>query len=201
MFKRITVLFLVSSIVCGLHAAYINDYDKRFNLINHQSHFKTPLGVPYQGSSIIVDKRILNTKHVPFIEHPDGNSSWLGITFDFQYVKPIFDLVNSTEEKPLLNRGEAHATVISPPEFAVLAKADITVDQMNEVAISHAIQSSKVDIVCLGKEDVVIQGQQRIVYQIIIKSKDLIKIRKRLFQLYVEKGGNTSLFDPNVLVK
>jgi hypothetical protein len=126
-----------------------------------------------------------------------GNSSWLGMNFDFKYVKPVFDLVNSTEV-PLLNRGESHVTVISPPEFSVLASAGITIEQVNKIALDSKIQSSKVSLVCLGKEDVTIAGVQKIVYQIVVEIPNLVKIREQLFKLYVKQGGNTALFDPRV---
>ncbi|KAI7904555.1 uncharacterized protein BX663DRAFT_320855 [Cokeromyces recurvatus] len=196
---KITLLLslsIINIIISGLQAAYINDGNRHNN--DYQIAFKTPLGVPYRGRFITIDKRILNTEDLPFIEHSDGNSSWLAMNFDFQYVKPIFDFLNTTHKVPLLSRGEAHITVISPPEFTVLATAGVTIDDLNKIAISDTIQKSKVEIICIGKEDVVIENKNRIVYQIIVKSSDLIGIRKKIFQLYARKDGNTALFDPNV---
>lgn len=141
------------------------------------------------------------------------------MAIDYQYIKPIFNELNSTQF-PLISRGnnnnlisilvfillflkkkkkgESHITVISPPEFAVLATANITIDEINKIAIKNSIQSSKIKIVCLGKEDVVLKDERYVVYQIIVKSSDLVKIRQEIFKLYVKKGGNTALFDPNV---
>ncbi|CAO3700796.1 unnamed protein product [Rhizopus microsporus] len=127
--------------------------------------------------------------------HQKGNDSWLGMSIDFKYIKPVFEELNSTAT-PLLNRGESHITIISPPEFAVLASAGVTIEQVNDIARKNKIQSSKFKIVCLGKEDVVINNVRKIVYQIIIKSEDLVKIRREIFKLYVQKKGNTALFDP-----
>lgn len=121
------------------------------------------------------------------------------MNFDFKYVKPVFDLVNSTEV-PLLNRGESHVTVISPPEFSVLASAGITIEQVNKIALDAKIQSSKVSLVCLGKEDVTVAGVKKIVYQIIVQIPNLVKIREQVFKLYAKQGGNTALFDPRVSI-
>lgn len=120
------------------------------------------------------------------------------MNFDFQYIKPVFDTFNSTET-PLITRGESHVTVISPPEFAVLATAGVTFDEINTFARQSKIQQSKVTPICLGKEDVLFEGVQKVVYQILVKSPDLIKIREKIFQLYAKKGGNTALFDPQVM--
>ncbi|KAF1804644.1 hypothetical protein FB192DRAFT_1275489 [Mucor lusitanicus] len=105
------------------------------------------------------------------------------MNFDFQYVKPVFDILNSTQV-PLLNRGESHITVISPPEFGVLATAGITIDQVNQIALKEKIQSSKVKIVCLGKEDV----NGKIVYQLIVSAPNLVTIREKVFQLFAKQG-------------
>lgn len=119
------------------------------------------------------------------------------MNFDYQYVKPVFEVLNSTKV-PLINRGESHVTVISPPEFAILAAAGITIEQVNKIARDLKIQSSKVAIVCLGKEDVVVANLNKIVYQIIVKVPNLVKIRRKIFQLYMQQGGNSALFDPQV---
>ncbi|CAO0799051.1 unnamed protein product [Mucor circinelloides] len=163
-----------------------------FALPHTQKVKQTPLGVPYQGDAIQINKKVLSTKKIPFQPHPAGNASWLGMNFDFQYVKPVFDILNSTQV-PLLNRGESHITVISPPEFGVLATAGMTIDQVNQIALTEKIQSSKVKIVCLGKEDV----NGKIVYQLIVSAPNLVNIREKVFQLFVKQGGNTALFDPS----
>ncbi|KAI8361728.1 hypothetical protein BD560DRAFT_404536 [Blakeslea trispora] len=160
------------------------------------SNKQTPLGVPYPGKEIVISKKVLKTKKVPFIEHVAGNSSWLGMNFDFQYVKPVAEALNSTEF-PLLSRGESHVTVITPPEFAVLATGGVTIDQVNKIAHDLNIQSSKAKIVCLGKEDVVISGVRKIVYQLIMDIPNLVKIREEIFKIYANNGGNTALFDPH----
>ncbi|KAL0142486.1 hypothetical protein V8B55DRAFT_1498481 [Mucor lusitanicus] len=140
-----------------------------FALPSTQKIKQTPLGIPYQDQ-----QKVLSTKKIPFQSHPAGNASWLGMNFDFQYVKPVFDILNSTQV-PLLNRGESHITVISPPEFGVLATAGITIDQVNQIALKEKIQSSKVKIVCLGKEDV----NGKIVYQLIVSAPNLVTIREK----------------------
>jgi hypothetical protein len=90
--------------------------------------------------------------------------------------------------------GEAHITVISPPEYEVLAKVNISIEDINTIATAHRIQASKFRVVCLG----MVELDENIVYQLIVSSSDLVDIRTKLFQLYWSKGGNTALFDPKV---
>lgn len=41
--------------------------------------------------------------------HQKGNDSWLGMSIDFKYIKPVFEELNSTAT-PLLNRGKMRMT-------------------------------------------------------------------------------------------
>ncbi|KAI9246304.1 hypothetical protein EDC94DRAFT_627426, partial [Helicostylum pulchrum] len=65
------LLFIVTAI-CGLSAAYQPNHDKRGEVSNYQTHFKTPLGVNWQGPVINISKKVLSADKVPFIEHPAG---------------------------------------------------------------------------------------------------------------------------------
>ncbi|KAH8551154.1 hypothetical protein BGW37DRAFT_495003 [Umbelopsis sp. PMI_123] len=116
---------------------------------------------------------------------------WLGQQLNFSYIQPIFEDLKKTQSK-LQSRGEAHITVISPPEYEVLAKANITIEEINTIASTHKIQESKFRVVCLGR----VELDENVVYQLIIRSTDLIHIRTKIFQLYWRNGGNTALFDP-----
>ncbi|KAI9477070.1 hypothetical protein BDB00DRAFT_859686 [Zychaea mexicana] len=115
---------------------------------------------------------------------------------DYQYVYPVAKALNTTEA-PLLTRGESHITVITPPEFSILATANVTIDEINEIALKYRIQKTKFDMVCLGKESVAVEDELYIVYQIIVDAPNLEAIREAIFKLYVSKGGNSALFDPH----
>ncbi|KAI8145379.1 hypothetical protein BJV82DRAFT_603462 [Fennellomyces sp. T-0311] len=153
----------------------------------------TPLGVPWQGEPVSIPKNVYKTKNIAFLPHED----WLGQELDYQYVLPVAQALNTTEE-PLLTRGESHITVITPPEFYTLAEANVTIGEINEIALEFRIQSSKFNLVCVGKESLVVDEQKYVVYQLIADAPNLQRIREAVFRLYVSKGGNPALFDPHV---
>lgn len=88
--------------------------------------------------------------------------------------------------------------MVTPPEFNLLANASVTLDEINNIARQHRIQASRFRVICLGREDVEVNNEQYIVYQLIVDSRDLRNIRRAIFQLYASKGGNTALFNPDV---
>ncbi|KAI9027657.1 hypothetical protein CLU79DRAFT_740159 [Phycomyces nitens] len=158
--------------------------------------YKSPLGIPLEGPPIYISKKIHDTKSIEFVEH-SSSPPWLGLELDYKYIKPIVDAINSTET-PLLTRGESHITIVTPPEYNTLAAAGVTIEEINALARESHIQRSKFDIVCLGKVELVQDGKDYIVYQIIVESPALVKLREKIFTLYYSKGGNTALFDPRV---
>ncbi|KAF9111810.1 hypothetical protein BGX27_004388 [Mortierella sp. AM989] len=156
----------------------------------------------HRSRSIVINKKVLQTSKVPFIPH-SGNtlfSNWVGLNVDFKYVKPVFDIVNTTKafgNGTLISRGESHITVILPTEYdKILHPAGVTIEELNALAThKNALQRSKFSLECLGRVQVVANGEFQQSLQIILKNyKDLIHYREQVFKLFVKKGGNPALF-------
>ncbi|KAI7853533.1 hypothetical protein BDC45DRAFT_569916 [Circinella umbellata] len=152
---------------------------------------QTPLGVPWKGEPVTISKKIYDSEKIDFLPH----ENWLGMELDYQYILPVVKGLNTTDE-PLLTRGESHVTVITPPEFDILAKANVTIEEINKIAADYKIQSTSFKMQCLGKESVHVENELYIVYQILVNAPNLETIREAIFRLYVTKGGNSALFDP-----
>ncbi|KAF9272799.1 hypothetical protein BGZ68_002082 [Mortierella alpina] len=159
--------------------------------------------------AIVVNRSILNTADVPFKSHNGTKpySSWVGLTLDYSYIKPVFNLIKATESianGTLRTRGEAHITVITPPEFdRILRPAGVTIQHLDDLATTglqkDRLQKAKFGFECLGRVQVVSKPgnvfQQAV--QIILKDYgDLVDYRWDVFSLFVKKGGNPALFDP-----
>ncbi|KAI8901749.1 hypothetical protein BC833DRAFT_509627, partial [Globomyces pollinis-pini] len=86
----------------------------------------------------------------------------------------------------LSNRGEAHVTVITPPEFQILQTGGITNTILNTLAIKHNIQNSKIVPLCIGKDKTGPKSKNpREVYNIVLqRSIEMLKFRIELFELY-----------------
>ncbi|KAI1316758.1 hypothetical protein EDD11_009496 [Mortierella claussenii] len=158
-----------------------------------------------QQKPIIISKKVLQTSKVPFIPH-NGTAlftNWIGLNVDFQYVKPIFNLVNTTQalgNGTLISRGESHITIILPTEYdQILHPAGVTIEELNALAThKNRLQRSKFELECLGRVQVVSKpdGVFQQSLQIILKNyRDLIRYREDVFKLFVKKGGNPALFD------
>ncbi|KAF9993647.1 hypothetical protein BGZ80_004685 [Entomortierella chlamydospora] len=168
----------------------------------HKKHHSKP----HHDDVIVINKKVLDTEKVPYVNNTGNGTylNWVGLNIDFKYVKPIFDLVNSTQSianGTLISRGESHITVILPPEYDnILHPAGVNIDELNVLALkNNRLQRSKFEIECLGRVQVVSQpdGVYQQAVQIIIKNfDDIVAYRQEVFELFVKKGGNPALFDP-----
>lgn len=150
-----------------------------------------------------LNHEIFDTTSVPFEIHVDQDNpksygNWLGLNVPYEPAKDIWKQIEAQTHTTLQNRQEAHITVITPPEFVeILQPAGITMAEINEIAKQMRIQESKYDIYCLGRKRKLKAGEMYVVYSIIVKSQDLIDIRRAIFELYTRKGGEPSQFNPD----
>ncbi|ORX98224.1 hypothetical protein K493DRAFT_313717 [Basidiobolus meristosporus CBS 931.73] len=151
------------------------------------------------GKTFKLSRRATDGKRVDFIPHVGTKpfTNWLGMNLDFKLVEPLSKALNASLPAPIKGRGEAHVTVITPPEFDVLAKANVTIEQINKVAVARKIQATYVEPYCLGRVAKVIDNVPQASYQVIVKAKNLNRIRRDIFNIYVKQGGEPSQFNPD----
>ncbi|KAF9567055.1 hypothetical protein EC968_003524 [Mortierella alpina] len=155
-----------------------------------ESMLQRPFTSKVNDFAIVIDKKIFNTAQIPFKPHngTTQNTNWVGLTLDYSYVQPVFNLIKSTQSianGTLKTRGEAHITVITPPEFdKVLGPAGVTVEELNDLATMgpgrDRLQKARFGFECLGRVQVVTKPrnvfQQAV--QIILKDyEDLVDYR------------------------
>ncbi|KAJ3357939.1 hypothetical protein HDU91_005328 [Kappamyces sp. JEL0680] len=148
-----------------------------------------------------LDYAITDSSLIEFSVHNSSApfGSYLIQNLNFTLVTPIFNLLNATYG-PLKNRGEAHITVITPPEFMSGLSTVLTMDDINTVAKNNNIQANRFDIVCVGRQsqmDSTTKPPARSsVFNILLEAPASLKIRKDVYALYLKKGGDPSNFNP-----
>lgn len=138
--------------------------------------------------------------HVPFVSHINdpsyGPNYWLGMNIDNNAVEEIRKKFESEHSELLLkNRSDSHITVITPPEYQNILKPYLSPQQIDNIAMSGHIQRSYFKVICIGRANAYENNKQLQTYFLVVKSNDLIKIRKKIFEAYVRNGGDPSRFD------
>ncbi|KAJ1963245.1 hypothetical protein GGI12_002166 [Dipsacomyces acuminosporus] len=164
-------------------------------------------GIIYNPDAPTYDlaKGALSACQVPFSNHsidkPFG--SYLQMSLDFAPFKVLFGSVNATVGT-LKSRGEAHITIVTPPEFdRVLKPAGVTIKEIEQIALKHNIQCARLKPACLGR----FQGSlpnpltendkgKFTLYSLVVDDyrEDLVNIRRDIYRLYRKKGGEGALF-------
>ena len=128
-----------------------------------------------------------------FIHH----DTWLGLQLNFE---PALNLRSQVEKNLipvagpgaiiLKNRGEAHITVITPPEYDVL-KTQMNMKDIEKIALQQGLQKTSWTSVCVG------EGRLKDMtnYFVVVKSPDLLRVRRAIekeFKTRVKKSQSAA---------
>lgn len=131
-----------------------------------------------------------------FVEHTDNTAfgSWLGLNLSFGPFDQLRKDVEVVIKNKLLNRGEAHITVITPPEFDKILKAHLKIEDINQIAQSAKIQTIKWSTECVGTASAVIDNKTETTYFVVVNSPELLNLRMKIKEAFVRNGGNAKDF-------
>jgi hypothetical protein len=134
----------------------------------------------------------------PFLAHSGTGAfdNYLTMNLPFAPVETLWKSLEAALGTALKNRGEAHITVISPPEFTSVLSKVLTMQDINDIATKLNIQSARFTPVCVGRAQVALEGKSEQAYYVVVQSEDLVNVRRAIFRKYCEKGGESSLWDP-----
>lgn len=141
-------------------------------------------------------KRLESNKLVSrFISHKNV----LAMNIPYSPIKKIRSKINKELKlKLIFNKtwkilGEAHITVITPPEYNSIQKY-ISISEINNIARINRIQSSDLQVLGIGSA----KNSESETFFVLVRSRNLIKIREEVFQFIKRKNKNFtySVFDP-----
>lgn len=141
-----------------------------------------------------LDRRVLDNRSVPFIPHTIPKPFLSYVSYEIQYppVKELLEELKLTTG-PISDRGEAHITVITPPEFDDVLGKVLTIEEINELVLSENIQGATFEPVCVGTG----AKDERRAWFVVVNSPDLIRIREAVYTLYLSKpGADPKAFNP-----
>lgn len=133
-----------------------------------------------------------------FVEHTDNSAfgSWLGLNLEFAPFNTLRQDVEKIIKYKLTNRGEAHITVVTPPEYDKVLKAHLKIQDINKIAKDFKIQSATWKAECVGTASLVIDNKTESTYFVVVTSDELIKLRHKIKQAFEQNGGDRDSFVP-----
>lgn len=146
---------------------------------------------------------------------PAFGSEWSSLRPDFNQVQtpayeaqanyvsqtllfPPFEKLRKEVERKLSaslrHRGEAHLTVVTPPEWKILTGA-LTPSEIHNLARERKLQSRPFDAHCVGRAGSREKEKSLSTYFVVVRAPGALEFREELDRLYRAKGGRGP-FDP-----
>ena len=111
---------------------------------------------------------------------------------------PMEKVWRQLEEKlgtKLINRGESHVTILTPPEFNAI-KNFVSIDEVNKIAEAHRSSPPPIEPICLGRGEAKLEGDKlEQTYFVVLNAPGLLTIRREIQALLASRGGAPELFD------
>ncbi|NUN06372.1 MAG: hypothetical protein HUU57_11480 [Bdellovibrio sp.] len=153
-----------------------------------------PQGLPslsYAADEIQLKNREVSSDS----DHKNENKSYLSLDLPYAPFEKIRVNLEKQLHLNLKNRGEAHVTVITPPEFKKL-QHKLSMKEIHRLAEKMGLEQSSYTPVCVGKSALPQEGHTMATYYVVVDAENLFNIRKAVYELFVKKGGKDSDFSP-----
>lgn len=133
----------------------------------------------------------------PFVEHagPEKMQSYLAMNLPYPPIEAIRKNLEKRLGRELMNRGEAHITVITPIEFDQVLGSKISMKKINSIAIQAGMQDDPVQFLCVGRGSANLNGRGEQTYFLVVKAPRLLEIRRAIKESFVKAGGDPDAFD------
>ena len=137
-------------------------------------------------STFHVSKGLFAGSKAPFVSHPD----YLAMNLPAGPAQKLLGGLNAALKTKLKSRGDAHITVLTPPEVAVLKKT-LSMKEIEAIASKAEMQSAAITPVGLGMGSV----PKDETFFVVVKAPELQAIRQSIAAAFVAKGGDPKAFD------
>ncbi len=159
----------------------------------------------YATETLNLNEKLLKNKDLQYKSHR-GNGKFdttLSMNVPYQPVKLLREELSKAIglELKFFNlwdpEGEAHITVVTPVEYYDIIKPYVPIDRMEAIANELAIQKADFSVLGLGRGQSKLEGHPQETYFIIVDAPKLLKIRQKIHQEFVSKGGVKDAWNPN----
>ena len=126
---------------------------------------------------------------------PASVKSYISLDLEYPEYQQTLNRLDTFLSTKLVNRGEAHITVITPPEFKTLSA------NANPESLHQDWQDWKTknfSKVCLGEGVLKEKNKVLKTYYVVVESPELLAFRKFLKEKYAAKDFNAETFYPHI---
>lgn len=127
-------------------------------------------------------------------ERPE-TKSYLSLDLPYAAFEKIRQQVEQNHKLTLKNRGEAHITVVTPPEYKKIQKK-VSMKEIYDLAEKMKLKESPYRLLCVGKGSLKNSPGKEETYYVVVESERLFELRQEIHRLFISRGGDTADFSP-----
>jgi hypothetical protein len=155
-----------------------------FFLLLSIAHAETIIqSIPLSKEIEAVDKRPY------FLSHSD----WVAVPLPFAPIDQLRQNLEKSINTKLQHRGEAHITILTPPEWSILSQV-LKMEDVEKLVLKERLMKAKIKIKCLKKVTATIKGRSEDSWFVAIDSPGMKDFRQEAWRLYVARGGTADDF-------
>lgn len=129
------------------------------------------------------------------VENPNSPSrAYVSLGVPFQPVNAVKKAIEERTGLTLTDRGEAHVTLVTPPELQAL-RSRLSGPQILAALGNGDLQSEALEIPCVGSGSKVTAQKTQTAYFLIVHSEGLFERRRHLEQAFQAAGGLPGRFE------
>lgn len=146
---------------------------------------------PIKPEALTISRLGFDPLSEKFVAHKD----YVALNLPFAAFQSIYQKLNGRADVgPLVSRGEAHVTVLTPPEFAALQ------GRVSMIEINHMFDEKQIELwrksptplmvgVCVGAGSALVDGKPEQTYFVVMRAEALVELRRQIARLAASRGG------------
>lgn len=140
---------------------------------------------PIQLSTQIYEKRL---KKSEFHNGKAPYGSYLTLDLKYAPYKKIYNDLKM-DYPTLINRGEAHITVLTPIEYHQQLEKHVSIKKLYRKLKKNNLQQANFEILCLGRGEKEIDGKKEYTFYLVLNAPELVIERKRIKKMFKAKSS------------
>lgn len=140
---------------------------------------------------------VVSCQNQPLIDHkkPAVAKSYVSLDLEYPEYQQTLNKLDIFLGTKLVNRGEAHITVLTPPEFKAVT-TNTSAEVIHQEWADWKTKTFKK--VCLGEGQIKENKKVLKTYYIVVESSDILAFRKYLKNKYALKNFEAEVFYPHI---
>jgi hypothetical protein len=147
---------------------------------------------PLPAYTVKDDIHLTNT-----VANPNGSQpTYISLAVPFSPANELKNDIEKTTGLRLIDRGEAHITVVTPIEMQAL-RTKLSLASVLSLFAVDTVQEETFRTVCVGRGDLQQGNKTLSTFYVVVKSRQLFERRARLAQAFLQAGGSHNSFKAN----